>query len=287
MLGYSDDNIILGPSTKALQDIVNICEKYVDNHVLMFSTDPNPSKSKTKCIAFSRKKETLPDITLCGNVLPWVNKVDHLGTVLTNDGDIVAKDVSVKRAAYIAKNNAIMQEFESYPSLVKIHINEVYNMSLTGSQTWGLFGKKVDSMVNTHNVSMRLMVDAPIDTHRYLVETISGKKHLRWTLLWRFWSFLKQFKKTEKLNFLDTIARDCRSMTGLTLRKILLMTNCGDISELDDKVVKQIIFDEVPTNQDWRVGVLTELTRVNEGSLNQHHFDKSELDMMQAWVCRS
>ena len=76
MLGYSDDNIILAQSTKSLQDIVNICEKFVSNHGLMFSTDPTPSKSKTKCIAFLRKKNPLPNITLSGNILPWVNKVD-------------------------------------------------------------------------------------------------------------------------------------------------------------------------------------------------------------------
>ena len=125
-------------------------------------------------------------------------------------------------------------------------------------------------MLNAHNVSMRLMADAPRDNHRYLVE----KKHLRRTLLWRFWSFLKQIRKTEKLNFLDVIANDCRCMTGLTLRKILLMTKCGDISELGDKAVKQIVFDGVPSNQEWRVGFLDEVI-------------KSELDTIQAWICSS
>ena len=52
LLGYSDDNFLLAPSREALQSMLLICEWYALRHGLKFSTDSNPIKSKTKCLAF-------------------------------------------------------------------------------------------------------------------------------------------------------------------------------------------------------------------------------------------
>ena len=40
---------------KGLQQLVNICEDHAKETELVFSTDPNPEKSKTMCIAFKCK----------------------------------------------------------------------------------------------------------------------------------------------------------------------------------------------------------------------------------------
>ena len=42
LLGYSDDNICLAPSLKALQDMLDTCQEYTAKHNLKFSTDNNP-----------------------------------------------------------------------------------------------------------------------------------------------------------------------------------------------------------------------------------------------------
>ena len=52
ILGYSDDSLLLAPSINALQEMLKICEEYAGKHNLKFSTDKNPSKCKTKCLAF-------------------------------------------------------------------------------------------------------------------------------------------------------------------------------------------------------------------------------------------
>ena len=63
-----------------------ICEEFAATHNLRFSTDPEPNKCKTKCCAFTRKRPiVLPEVMLCGNNLPWVDKFKHLGHTLTND----------------------------------------------------------------------------------------------------------------------------------------------------------------------------------------------------------
>ena len=109
ILGYSDDNILLAPSIEALQDMLNICEKYAASHGLKFSTDPNPNKSKTRCLAFLQRERNLRPVLLCGNKLPWIASCKHLGnTIVTKElaenGDIRSQDVKIKRGQSLFKS---------------------------------------------------------------------------------------------------------------------------------------------------------------------------------------
>ena len=72
---------LLAPSINALQDMLTTCEEYAASHNLQFSTDPNPVKCKTN--GFLRKPRQLNGLLLCGNPLPWVNQIKHLGSSLT------------------------------------------------------------------------------------------------------------------------------------------------------------------------------------------------------------
>jgi len=68
---YADDGILLSTSIKGLQHMVNLCQSHADENDLMFSTDPVPSKSKTKCMAFpSGASPEMPSILLNGDTLP-------------------------------------------------------------------------------------------------------------------------------------------------------------------------------------------------------------------------
>ena len=58
---YADDIILLSPSRAGLQQMTNICEQFAENYSLKFSTNVNVSKSKTKCIIFSK---TVKDIII-------------------------------------------------------------------------------------------------------------------------------------------------------------------------------------------------------------------------------
>ena len=67
MVGYADDEWLLEPSLYALQDMLTTCEEYNRHHGLQFSTDANPNKSKTKCIAYLKKERELKQLNLCDN----------------------------------------------------------------------------------------------------------------------------------------------------------------------------------------------------------------------------
>ena len=65
ILGYCDDNFLLSPTLDGLQEMRNTRADYAFEHNLTFSTNDNPEKSKTKCMAFLHKKRPLEELTLC------------------------------------------------------------------------------------------------------------------------------------------------------------------------------------------------------------------------------
>ena len=94
IFGYSDDNWLIAPSLPALQDMLMTCQKYAEQHNLKFSTDLDPKKCKTKCMAFMRRQRELPSMMLCCNPLPWVERLLHLGNI--DGGQLDKKQKAVK-----------------------------------------------------------------------------------------------------------------------------------------------------------------------------------------------
>ena len=99
MVGYlMNTNFIIDATTKidcfASQFsyfLLTTCEEYNNNHGLQFSTDVNPMKSKTKCIAYLRKDREVKQLVLCGNKLPWVTVGKHVGQNITNKANGLKK----------------------------------------------------------------------------------------------------------------------------------------------------------------------------------------------------
>ena len=92
--GYADDLILLAPNRQVLQQMVDVCERYGQDHNLVFSTDPVPSLSKTKCMYFCGRpgKVKYPEpVTLDGKELPWVEHAEHLGQTVFKKGSICPK----------------------------------------------------------------------------------------------------------------------------------------------------------------------------------------------------
>ena len=167
IIGYADDLFLMCPTLDGLQKMLNTCELYASRHNLCFSTDPDPNKSKTKCIAFLQKKRNIRNLNLCGNPLPWVNSGKHLGTKIENlFRSILSQDMKDKRAQYIHRNNELMQEFAYADSVTKTKINSIYNSHFHGSVLWDLFGLDAERIYKTWNTSIRKMFRLDRTTHR-------------------------------------------------------------------------------------------------------------------------
>ena len=270
--------------------MLNICEKYAQEHNLRFSTDENPMRSKTKCIAFQRKAKPLTQMTLCGNSLPWVKNAKHLGNHLESRIEGQKSDIKIKRANYIRKNNEIMQEFSFSHPRTKVLLNNIYNSHLTGSVLWDLFSRESAMMENTWNSSVRIMYDLPRQTHRYLIEPISGTKHIRYHLVKRFLSFITQIEKSNKQAsnlLLKSIKHNPRTTTGSNLRKILLMTEKKDVNELVPSDCRFALYHPIEEYDAWKVGLILEATDIIYDRLDLKGFGREELKDIREYLCCS
>ena len=288
IFGYSDDNLLLAPSEYALQKMLKICEKFANDHNLKFSTDPNPTKCKTKCIAFMKRPRQLKDMELCGNNLPWVNQFKHLGNTITNQGCFTNQDMNIKRACYVNKNIELNQEFYFADARTKFKINEIYNSHYTGSPLWNLFNEEAIRLESSYNKSVKIMFDLPIGTHRHLIEPITKQKHLRITLLSRFMGFIEQIKKSEKLipkMFLSHIMSDVRSTTGLNLRNILLQTNKLSVDELKKDDTSSIKYHPTLADDKWKETLILEILDVRDNQLEVDGFSYEELNEIVEHIC--
>ena len=167
-------------------------------------------------MAFLKTQRTLPNLTLCGNPLPWTDKCKHLGTTIANKIDGCEEDMKVKNAMYVEKNIELNQEFVFAHPTTKLTINKIYNSHYSGT-LWNLFGPGALSLESSYNRSVKVMLDLPYATHRALIQPLTGDEHIKIVLIKRFVSFINKIKNSgkEALKMLMMEAlQDVRSVTG-------------------------------------------------------------------------
>ena len=78
---YADDVLLLAPCRTALQLMLKVCEDFALKNNLQYSSDPNPQKSKSKCLYLCGKSSVRypAPVLLNGQALPWVSTAPHLG----------------------------------------------------------------------------------------------------------------------------------------------------------------------------------------------------------------
>ena len=291
--GYADDNLLMSPTHNGLQEMMKMCEDFAKDHNLQFSTNPIVRKSKTKCVAFLKNNRILKPIKLNGNNLPWINSpetVIHLGNTIENCGNLLSRDVRIKRAKYINRNNELNQEFYFAHPESKIKINNIYNMSFSGSSLWDLFSNDVISLENSYNLSLKIMWDIPRETHRYFIEHLSDQKHIKFIFIKRFLRFIKQIEDSSKSaikSLLSICKNDCRSITGKNLRQIMLMYDKESINSVEENEINSIEYFPTPVEEKWRIEMLKELLEARHSVMEIPGFSQAEITELIDHVCTS
>ena len=198
IFGYADDDVLLSPTLDGLQNMLNICEPYANEHNLSFSPNENINKCKTKCMTFTKKERDLRPMMLCGNILPWVKSTRHLGNKIEDKIDDTRQDEREKRSQFIQKNNEICQEFYFADSTTKTRLNNIFNTHFTGSPVWDLFCGEADAIGKTWNLALRKMMKLNRFSHRFLIEPLSQTRHVKFSLLKRFINFTHKILNSTK-----------------------------------------------------------------------------------------
>ena len=172
-----------------------VCESYAEEHNLVFSTDPVPSKSKTKCIYFCGKAGRIqyPEpVQLGGKDLPWVESADHNGHhlhQLTN----MDKDSQRARAKFINKTVEVREELSFARPEQIMRAIQILSTDAYGSMLWNLGSAGAESFFKSWNTCVKLVFGVPRNTYTYLVEDFlaSGYTSLRNQILSRYPGFFR------------------------------------------------------------------------------------------------
>ena len=266
---YADDVLLIAPTRSAMQRMLLEIETFAADPNVVFSTDPQPSKSKTKCIFVVGKKRNLSKpapLLLCGRELPFVKQADHLGNMLTEQGDM-DHDAEIKRAKFIQSTVEIREIFKSAaPSEVLKALN-VYCSSFYGSCLWDLGGDKAKQLYTAWSTSVKLAWGLPQQTRTYFLQQLlscgfSSAKVDILTCFVKFFQGLKSSACYEVQVLSRLLSRDMLSVTGKNLRLVQEMTKLNPCTASKAKIRAALEVYElvvVPPLDQWRLPYLTSL----------------------------
>ena len=106
-LFYADDLVLMCPSHRGLQDLLEICEKYASENDIIFNT-----KKSVVLVRRSKllKNALIQPFILCGEKLLEVNEVKYLGHYITADGKDEKDMIRACRQLY-ARGNSLIRKF--------------------------------------------------------------------------------------------------------------------------------------------------------------------------------
>ena len=180
--------------------MLNICQEFSNEHSMLFSTDPDPAKSKTKCLHFSRKCVEVPEVFLNKEKLPWVLTAKHLGNKLTSKifqnpcGMDSTSDLLQKRAIFFQKIHKIKQAYGFYDPKIVCEIVKIFGTSFYGSPLWSLRSAEHQQLNRSWNTVVKMIWNLPFQTHKRFVEDLTNVPHLQSVLHGRYVGFLKILK---------------------------------------------------------------------------------------------
>ena len=144
--------------------------------------------------------------------------------------------MKVKNSKFVSRNIELNQEFHFAAEETKLTVNEIYNSSWYGSVLWDLFCPGAVKLESSWNRSVKITLDLPHNTHRGLIEPLSGRKHMKRVLLKRFLQFVDKIKTSKKplLRLLLRLSeQNTNSTTGKNLRGIMFLTGKQSIEDIE------------------------------------------------------
>ena len=129
---YADDTVLLAPSPKALQSLINECADFAVSHNLIF----NMKKTKFLCIRPQNMKNLyVPEFVLGQARIRVVNEETYLGFILNEsvtDDDHIVKEM---RNLFV-RGNMLIRKFVYCTEEVKIKLFKAFCLSMYCCPLW-------------------------------------------------------------------------------------------------------------------------------------------------------
>ena len=292
---YADDLVLLAPSRSALQQMLQLCGDYAKKHNLVFSTDPDPIKSKTKCIYMVGKvrggRVQYPKpVSLNGMSLPWVTSANHLGHTLHQDCTM-DEDARSKRMTFITDTTDLREMFFWADPRQIIFAMQVYCTSFYGSMLYDLYGEEANMIFRCWKTALKLAWGVPRSTFTFLVDhLLAGETpSLRDSILTRYTMFCQNLCRSsnKEIRILANCAvNDTRSTTGSNISKIAKETGLDPLASRKCLVRNALYTSEVPPEEVWRVPLLARLLKEKIEQLEAENDTSGLTDLIEV-VCTS
>ena len=275
-----------------LATILKICEQYATANNLEFSTDPDPQKSKSKCIFMqgNMRKPKPVNLQLYGVDLPWVRTANHLGNELSEDCTM-DQDIKHKKADFIDKSTEVRESFSFAQPNQILQAVRMYCCSLYGAMTWSLFSNKARQVFNCWSTCVKLAWGVSRATHTYLVENLlsAGLPSLRSSVLVRFCKFFESVKSSKSMEVrlvASLSAGDIRTATGSNIFGIRreFKVDFKPLLDLREEILAARL--EVPSQDSWRLLCLKKYLE-SRYSLQANLQDTTEIDLLIDSICSS
>ena len=271
VVGYCDDLLLLAPNREAAQIMLKICEEFAEESNIKFSTDTDPTRSKSKVIYVTGTRVPTANkpaaLILCNRPLPFVERADHLGIALHVSGEL-KQDCREKRAQFIDKSAKIRETFKfGHPAEQIFAVEKYCSSGLHGASLWDLTSREAQMIFGSWRTGHKLAWQVDRNCHNYLVqETLApGLMSLEARLLLNFVGFFKSILKSpnkEVAIAARLASRDVRTSVGKNLARIEQLTGLNpwlaNKSLVQERLV-QALAVEIPAADAWRPTLLHKL----------------------------
>ena len=264
--------------------MVWVCEQYGHTHNMVFSTDPNPQRSKTKCLlmcGLDRVKQYPDNVKLGGQELPWVESAIHLGHTLHQNGKM-EQDARIRRAIFIDRSVEVREKLQYADPADVLRAISVYCCDGYGAMLWPLASDSVQQYFRAWNTAVKLTHGIPRNTFTYLTEGyFAGKEEsLRNKVVGRFPGFLESMldSPSQEVRILCRVAAaDVNSTTRANIDYVTELSGYSPLQYGEQVIKSGLHLQSVPVEQQWRVGLLTSLLSLRrEKHLNCEDTDRVE-----------
>ena len=264
VVGYADDLLLMAPSRSAMVTMLKICEDYAGQNNLEFSTDPNPDKSKSKCIFMCGhlRRAKPANLQLYGVDLPWVPTATHLGNELSWECSM-DQDMKCKRGSFISRSTEVRETFSFAQPNQVLQAVKTYCFDMYGAMIWPLYSAKAQAVFNTWSTCVKLAWGVPRATHTYLVDNLlsAGIPSVRASVMARYVKFYEGVRSSSSVEVsvvANLAAADIRSMTGNNLFNLKKEANMNITRENMGKAREVLLNTRtpVPRQDSWRIGCL-------------------------------
>ena len=180
-------------------------------------------------------------------------------------------DTRDKRVKFIGKFHSLRQEFGFLQANTLFKIIEIYATSFYGSNLWNYSSYETERVFTSWNNMVRSVWNVSNTAHRYLVEELSGTKHIRTKLFQRYTNFINSLIMSKKkcLSALAEVAiNDQGSTTRMNLNLISAESGFQNVLEMDPRsIASNIVYARIPDEEQWKVDFLKEIMALRNGDL--------------------